>query len=35
MTKINRLQTRILPSYEETIEMIREILLGIESEMGQ
>ena len=35
MTKISRLQTRILPYYEESMTMIRDILAEIESEIGQ
>ncbi len=35
MIKMGRLQTRILPYYEESIEMIREILVEIEGEIGQ
>jgi type II secretory pathway pseudopilin PulG len=34
MTKINRLQRRILPSYEQTIEMNLELLAYIEAELG-
>ena len=33
MTKLSRLQRRILPSYEESIEMIRGILAAIEIEL--
>lgn len=34
MTKLTRLQRRILPSYEEPIEMIRDILADIETKLG-
>ena len=33
MTKVSRLQNRVLPRYEESIEMIRGILADIEIEL--
>jgi len=35
MTKISRLQNRILPSYEDSLAIIRELLGGIENEFGR
>ena len=34
MMKLTRLQDRILPHYEQTIEMNRDILANIETELG-
>ncbi len=34
MTKLRRLKNRILPSYEQTIELNRDILADIEAEIG-
>ncbi len=35
MTKVSRLQNRILPRYKESIEMIRGILADIEIELDE
>ncbi len=34
MTKVSRLQNRLVPRYEESLEMIRDILADIEIELG-